>query len=339
MKLIQKNGKYYLLIKRKLYSLHTSDKNIAERIFCDMITQEIVRKVYLSVKIHHPTYNLLSKKTEKIEIADKIDEYVKTADTKGLSKGKVCIKSRIGRLLSTCGIIYFSDFTQNTVNLFVEKLSYLSDSSKKTYITQLRAFMNYSVKRRFMSEALYKSIDFPQIKEKPREIIISDEDMALFWSSSVKDDDFHVYLMTLYNTVCRPNEAANLRVSDFDFANRKATIFMNKVKRYKTVYLTHDFCDILSDYIERHGKTEYLFRGACSREYYAKKFRRLKSRLGIKIPYTLYVVRHTAITNLMNKCHDVEFVARQAGNDPKTTMKHYVNRDDRHCLAILDGME
>ena len=333
MKLIQKNGKYYLLIKRKLYSLHTSDKNIAERIFCDMITQEIVRKVY-------PVVNILPKSNkEKIEIADKLDEYVKTADIKGLSKGKVCIKSRIGRMLNDCGIFYFSDFTQDSVNLFIERLSYLSDNSKKTYITQLRAFMNYSIRKRFMTEMHYKSIDFPQIKEMPRDMIISDEDMALLLNASTKDDDFHVYLMTLYHTVCRPNEAANLRVSDFDFANRKATIFMNKVKRYKTVYLPKDFCGVLSDYIARHGKKEYLFRGAGSREYYAKKFKRFKNRLGITAPYTLYIVRHTAITNLMNKCHDVEFVARQAGNDPKTTMKHYVNRDDRHCLEILDGME
>ena len=189
-----------------------------------------------------------------------------------------------------------------------------------------------------MSEKLYKSIEFPNIKCKPRDTIISDEDLSLLMNGSVYDDDFHVYLLTLFNTVCRPNEAASLRVSDIDFEHRNVTVYMNKVRRYKKVYLSKEFCLILSDFIERHGITEYLFRGLNRREFYAKKFKRLKKRVGISSPYTLYTVRHTAITRLMNKCHDVEFVARQAGNDPKTTMKHYVNRSDEHYLAILDGV-
>ena len=265
MKLILRKGRYYLIMKKKIYSLHTSDKSIAERIFCEMITHEIVRKVYPVTKAAQSANNILPiDNEEKVVIADKIDEYVKTANIKGLSKGKVRIKIRIGRMLNDCGILYFSDFTQDSVNLFVEKLSYLSDDSKMTYITQLRAFMNYSIRKQFMTETLYKSLEFPRIKSKSRDLIISDDDMALLLNGSVTDDDFHVYLLTLYHTVCRPNEAANLRVSDFDFANRKATIFMNKVRRHKTVYLPKEFCDIISDYIMRHGKTELLFRGAGS---------------------------------------------------------------------------
>jgi len=339
MKLILRNGKYYLLIRRKLYSLHTRDKDIAQRIFCDMITQDIARKVYRAANENTADTNIqIRKDITKIEIAEKFDEYIKTAYTKGISANKIRLKKRVGRMIRDCGVTFFSDFNQESINYFIEKLYALSDDSKKTYITQLRAFMNYSIRKKFMAEDLYKSIEFPNIKCKPRDTIITDEDMTLLLHGSAKDEDFHFYLLTLFNTVCRPNEASSLRVSDIDFEHRKVTVYMNKVCRYKKVYLSGEFCRMLADYIDRHNITEYIFRGVNRREFYAKKFRKLKKKLCIEAPYTLYTVRHTAITKLMNKCHDVEFVARQAGNDPKTTMKHYVNRSDEHYLEILDSI-
>ena len=66
----------------------------------------------------------------------------------------------------------------------------------------------------------------------------------------------------------------------------------------------------------------------------------MKTDLGLNPQYTLYTFRHTSLTNLMNKTNDIEFVARQAGhNNPAITMKHYINRNSKHYIDLIDKME
>lgn len=163
--------------------------------------------------------------------------------------------------------------------------------------------------------------------------------MKKIYDHTKKNDiDFYFYIYTLYNTVSRPNEVTPLEVKAFDFTNRTVTIFQNKTKKTKIVYLGKKFCDDLKEYIDKNKITGTIFAGADSvnEEYYGWKFRKIRHDLDLNFKYTLYTYRHTSITNLLNATNDIEFAAKQAGNRPEIAIKHYVNRNDQHYKDMMD---
>ncbi len=168
-------------------------------------------------------------------------------------------------------------------------------------------------------------------KESTRDIVISENDYNLLLDNS-NDDDFKLYLMTLWNTGCRPNEIPQLKKSDIDFDKGIAKIFQSKTKKYKIAYLTDELLQLFKD-----KSSKYLFIGhnKCS-TYYAHKLKRLRNELGLNKEYCLYAFRHTFGTRMLNKTKDIHLVSKLLGHsDISITAKHYINRSDSEIREKL----
>lgn len=144
--------------------------------------------------------------------------------------------------------------------------------------------------------------------EKVRKVVICEKDYKNLLES-IEDKDFRLYVETLWETGCRPNEIVGLRREDIYFIVGTTRIYQNKTKNLKTVY----FPDAL---LEKFGDIEgYICDGSVrNKEYYSKKFKDLREKLGMRKEYCLYAFWHSCGTRILNKTKDIHLVSKLLGN-------------------------
>ncbi len=105
-------------------------------------------------------------------------------------------------------IIYLEDISQKSINNIVQYWTKEKPSCIRKQIANLKAFLNYCIKLQKYNSSAYHSIVFPTTSNTGvRETIITEQDY-LRLIKACKDKDFVLYLMTLWETGCRPNEIA-----------------------------------------------------------------------------------------------------------------------------------
>lgn len=336
------NGFYYIKVVKNSkvikFSTKTQDKEQAEAIYKKFLDVLAERNIAAAVYGNSGNFDIAFKDVKKlntsVSMRDFFREYIETCKAKGFAKGVIASKEGFFRKLPPI-IANWDELTQMNIMKIVQGLK-VSDDHKREFIKQLKAFLNFAIKRGVYSQDYYNRLEFPIFKGKAKELIITDDDFKRIMDATRPDPDFHFYLQTLYYTVSRPAEVTTLKLLDFDLPGAKLRVYQNKVKKTKTVYLPPEYMAMLSKYIDEQKIKNNLFIGQTdTHEHYSKKFMKLKKRLGLNRAYTLYTIRHTAITNLLNKTNDIEFVSRQAGNNPETAVKHYVNRNDDHNRELI----
>ncbi len=339
MKLVKKNDSFCIIHHSKHVFLGTSDEVLAKNIYANVATQFALQTL-LSVPMTATAAASTAEsenKSSNISVESVFAEYLRSCELKKVTKFTLAFKKAVLKKILSVGIATFGDFTQSKINAYIESIqNYASDTQRK-YVTNLIAFLNNSAKKGYIAQDIISRIDTPKFQSKPRELIIEESDWEkILTTAKSKDKDFYLYLQTLFHTFSRPNEVTELKGSDFNLPERYVDIYQNKTQKMKRVFLESDFASEISELV-CEKKNNYLFnQHGKNPESYAKKFKYLCKKLDLNPKYMLYTVRHTSITYLMNKTNDVEFVARQAGNNPSITMKHYINRNNKHCLEILD---
>lgn len=347
MKILKRNGIYYVAHGKKKISLFTDDESLAKQIFAGLVESITLQKLKITVPAIGNTVVVSStadprrKKKKQIPIDPAFADYLKLCELRKVCVSSMSFKKMLRKKLPTIGIKYFSDVDQDHINKLCSSVSKYAPDTQRKYFTELMAFLHASVKKGLISEKQVKRLEVPKLKSKVRDLIIPDEDLQKIMEYAKKRDrDLYFYLLTLYNTFSRPAEVTALKGSDFHLAERYVDVWQNKVQKKKQVFLNKDFCIEIATWIGMKGEGN-LFNGAkFGREHYTHIFKKMKTDLGLNPQYTLYTFRHTSLTNLMNKTNDIEFVARQAGhNNPAITMKHYINRNSKHYIDLIDKME
>lgn len=343
MGLFKRKNIYYIRIKDTTISTHTKSKRIALSLYKSLL-KEIVIDSYFSSSDNGQTAQvsqLFNNNNQKSQSSDKkilhiYNDYIKTSKIQKLSEGTIIFKELTKKLLVKHAT-FFYDIDQKCINEVCEDIEKYADDTKRKFIAQIKAFLNNSIKKGLYSKTDYERLDFPVYKTKPKDLVITPEELEKIFDYTKKTDkDLYMYLYTLYHTYSRPGEVIDLKVSDFDFATNTAIIFQNKTQKNKKVYLHDDFCNHIQLYISENNITDYIFQGRqYNKEYYSKKFRSIKYKTKINTKINLYTFRHTAVTDLMNKTNDIEFVAKQAGNTTEVALKHYVNRNDQHYKDMM----
>jgi integrase len=338
------NGVYYIKAdfdgSKLKFSTRTRDPDLAGSIFQEFLKTMVQYKMngHLAKQSGLITYSMPvqadvrpAESIQIISFKEHYEEYIQTCTLQKLSGPTLKSKQLTLKKLLECGLQYYTDFNQKMINVFVESLKNYSDDTKRKFITEVRAFLNYAIKQEYFTDREYNRLNWPSFKTKARETVITEKDFKtiLDYLENKGDSDFRYYLETLYYTASRPSEIIHLKSSDVDFSGGSVKIYQNKVENNKISYIPVDFAQRLKVFAE--GK-EYLFAGANPQqgpEFYSKKFKKMKIALNLDRNYNLYTVRHTAATDLLNKTGDIELVSRQLGHaDIEMTAKHYINRND-----------
>ena len=341
---LRENGIYYLKIrehgKYKRISLETKDIYTAKEIYnaylLDKLKSKLITNRERATGSSQIIYsNPIQEKKPQIKL-NKIEpiylEYIESCQLKGLEPATIWYKKVLLKDLQQHKIINLEDLSQKKLNEVVQFWNKEKPSCIPKQSANLKAFLNYCIKSQKFNSATYHSLTFPSTTTTGiRETIITEFDYQQILDY-VHDENFKLYLETLWETGCRPNEIIKLTKSDIDFTKGTAFIYQNKTKKYKTVYLTDKLLQLF-----KNITTPYFFEGHNKqREFYAKRFRQIRFNLNLNKEYCLYAFRHSFGTRILNKTKDIHLVSKLLGHsDISITAKHYINRSDSEIRAKL----
>ena len=333
-----KCGYYYVkvIMGGQTYKFSTRTK---DPVLADQIYQTFLKNLF---EQHFKSKNLIQEKPQKEENPNDLyhtwNEYIETCRHKNHSKPTITAKIFIMNICKELKIRKFEDFSQATVNRILERLKNYSEDTKKKHVCEIKAFLNYAVKKGYINSPDIQKLDFPVYKTKVRDTVFNETDMKIIFDHLlINDIDFYFYCKFLYYTGSRPNEIPNLTWDKIDFQNNIINIFQNKTKKLKIIPILEELKPELIRFRQPEG---YLFSGnGKDDEHYPKKFKRLKMKLKLNPKYTLYTFRHTCGTNIYKKTKDSKLGAMILGDTEEMYRKHYVNIDHQYYSDAVNGLK
>lgn len=154
--------------------------------------------------------------------------------------------------------------------------------------------------------------------------------------------------MLCYAAGLRVSEVVNIKVTDVDSQRMCIVVRQAKGKKDRMVSLSPVLLIILREYFKqmKPAKDGYLFAGQYKGEPYSTRSLQLvlaaaKKKAGILKQGSIYTLRHSFATHLLDKGTDVTMIQKLLGhNDIKTTLRylHVTNRDMLQVMGPLDDL-
>ncbi|MGL5955334.1 MAG: tyrosine-type recombinase/integrase [Brevinema sp.] len=141
------------------------------------------------------------------------------------------------------------------------------------------------------------------------------------------DYDMYLYIKTIYYTISRPQEIANLQYFHLKALFNYIEIPMIKTHRVKTLEHANELINELLTY---SSGRPYIFNSQDTRSY-SNKWNKIMQELGLRSErsngrfendFDIKHLRHTAITNIANS-HNLEYAQKLAGHSKVSTTKGY----------------
>ncbi|MGL4388954.1 MAG: tyrosine-type recombinase/integrase, partial [Brevinema sp.] len=188
------------------------------------------------IQAHHQIQESMIAESKK-PIKQIYQKYITHCELQKLSKATINGKLNLLSIFQKHEITYIEDLTQEIFNKLIKSWENNKKDTLRKHIANIKAFLNYCIKQKLYSRDDYETLTFPNPKVGVRDLVINEQDY-LKLINHCKDNDFTLYLDTLWETGCRPNEITQLKKSDIEFNKGIAKIYQFKTKKYKTAYLT-----------------------------------------------------------------------------------------------------
>lgn len=337
----RKNGYYYYYLYtqtpkgKKRISLETKDERLAHEIYQASLLDKIKQKLdpYNSYSVPVPEESSLQSPNRRKSplISNLYKQYLESVQNKGICISVYQAKERLAKLLKKQHLIRISDITPQNITKLLKSLSKIGTYTAEMHIRNLKAFLNFLIKKGQFLRSDYEMLSFPAKRQAVRDTVISEKDYQKLLKETA-DRDFVLYLQTLWETGCRPNEIVPLKKCEIDFNKGLARIFQTKTKKYKIIYFTDELISLFESLPDGT-----IFKGAeQGKEYYSKKFKTIKERLNLPKEYCLYAFRHSFATRMLNKTKDLHLVSKLLGHsDISITAKRYINGNPEEICARL----
>jgi integrase len=201
------------------------------------------------------------------------------------------------------------------------------------------------VKRAFTwatGEGILKENPLRGLKKPPanrRERILTPEEWEELFAAVV-DQEFKDFLTAMRETGCRPGEVRRVTAADVDLKAGIWVLEHHKTRKKtglpRVVYLTPTMIELCKRLCER-WPTGPIFRGPkrkghrpFSRNAIRCRFRRLRAKLPSLVGVISYTLRHTWITDALERKVPVATVAELAGHkDLKMIQQHYAHLSEK----------
>ncbi|MCX6159204.1 MAG: tyrosine-type recombinase/integrase [Ignavibacteriae bacterium] len=210
----------------------------------------------------------------------------------------------------------------------------LSNASIRTYYEHIKMMFQFLVKHKYLHESPLNSDVLPRKSKKA--IITFDKNMlddilsaAKEITSQSKDESFYNILMLLLLTGLRPKDLIEVKTSDINFAERCIHINISKTDKEIHIPMSQKLYEFISKemrYIAELDSDQHIFPDYTVSRI-GRRFRRLKSKLGIKEKYvfTLKTFRKSFATHYARGL-DIQDVAYLLGHDEVATTKAYYSK-------------
>ena len=236
----------------------------------------------------------------------------------------------------------FQHVTKDDVTYYLA-LIIKSGSMNNTSLDNTRRFISpffsWCCDNDYISKNPFNGIKRIKQDKKIKEIL-SDKDIVLL-RDTCKDNKRDLALIDLLlSTGIRVSELTNLKVENVDFNTGEITIYGEKTRTWRKVYLSMDAIKHLSDYIiDREHNSEYLFNsnkkpyGKTCNQSIEKKLKSIAERANVSKHCTVHLFRRTLATRLYKKGLDMKYIASLMGHNVRTLEECYLIISDEEIKS------
>lgn len=243
------------------------------------------------------------------------------------------IGNKMLRLISVSDIEKFKEIrlSQNVSKFEVNK-----------ELSTLKAILNIAIKLNYLQKNACKYVKKYSIIEKKIKIF-SDVEIELLLANIKNITLLNIVKFGLYSGL-RLNEILNIQLADIDFQNELINItnkenFTTKTKKNKTIILNEKLKKLVTEMLNTNTETnifditfnspdKYLFtvqnrNNAIDKSYISHKFKSELRKLNLNEDLHFHSLRHTYISELVNKKIPLNFIKEIVGHSSiQTTMKY-----------------
>lgn len=279
------------------------------------------------------------------EFADYLNNVKKTSENTCLSyKRDLC---RMASFMREQGIPGIEDITADKLSEYVSSLQEenFAPSSVTRHITSIKAFFRYMVENGNISENPAEDLKSPKVSKSPPRILSTVEIEGLLsqkFSEDAKGKRDKAILELLYATGLKATEVINLKVTDVDLSlgclrlkknpsdSRTRLIPYGKKARDAVYDYLSDFRkDLLGD-AEDDGILFLSCNGSkMSRQGLWKLIKTYVRKAGIDSDITVFTLRHSFATHLIENGADVSSVQELMGYSDSNTISRYLTGNSR----------
>ena len=202
----RENGIYYLQIREddsryKRISLETKNRHVAQDLYnaylLDKVKSKINKSQYHSNTHPHQESNQIEE--PKTLIKPIYQQYLNQCKIQDFTTHTINGKTQLLKIFQDHKIYHIENLNQNTFNKLLKSWGSIKKDTLRKHIANLKAFLNYCIKQKLYKRDDYEAITLPNPKVGIRETTIQEKDYTQIIDST-KDDDFKLYMMTLWET-------------------------------------------------------------------------------------------------------------------------------------------
>lgn len=209
----------------------------------------------------------------------------------------------------------------------------------------IKATFVWLYENKYISNNVFLTIKPIKFPEKKKEYL-TDNEIVLLRDACKKDIRESAIVDFLLSTGIRVSEFTNLKKEDINFNSGEVTIYANKTKDWRKVYLDSAAMKHLRDYLNsRTDASPYLFVNIkrdsngminkMSNESVEHLLHAIANRANVDKKCTVHLFRKTLATRLYRKGMDISIIAKILGHETSaTTEKYYmcIREHDIHYL-------
>lgn len=214
----------------------------------------------------------------------------------------------------------------------------LSEYTIDSSVTNLKAFFNWLVKRKYLTASPAAELEYKKTRQRPPKRISDEQVKALFKAAEHHTRDYALLRLALA-TGLRRGGLQSVRVQDLDFTECSATV-TEKGKKTRKVYFDNATKEVLQKWLKiRPTDCDHVFVTETGQPFTLSGLRQVLRRLCRKagIPQvSLHQLRHTFAYNAVRHKIDPDLLRQQLGHaDISTTYNIYVQWDDSDRRAAF----
>lgn len=213
-----------------------------------------------------------------------------------------------------------------------------SSSSLNRDITPFRAALNYCLSEKMTTVSVWAQVLKPiPGADKRRQIILSKTELTALIKAAPAD--LSIFIRALSSIPLRPGAMANLRVKDFNRVTNQLTITIDKAAAGREVGLPENTALIFSSLTKGKLPSAHLFTRDNGRPWekdsWKNVFKNSARAAGLKEETTIYALRHTGITSLIEVGLPTLTIAQISGTSVRMIEKNYGHLTDRMSRTAL----
>lgn len=294
--------------------------------------------------------------TEEVTIHDVCDNYIEHLKQKGNEKGSIDASKRFSAYVLDDPRFANTPLTKLTPKLVQAWRNRLSneptkagknkgkkrsDSSLNRDMNPFRAALNLARDQRLITDDFAWSKALKPIKDadKSRDIYLNSFERNAIISEAPSDLALFIKFSTLIPL--RPGAIAQLSVGDFNKAQRTLYVPFDKANARRKIPIGDQLFNFLEEVTKNKLPKALIFtrsNGAAWEKHSWKQFKEIAKIAGIKSEPTLYSIRHSIITDLIELGTDYGTVAIWAGTSIRIIEKNYRHLTASHSANALDRL-